>query len=274
MSPSRHLRGRWATLALFASLPLLAIIGLGVFLSWNAVSVAGEVGYRKLFSSDWAPLQGEYGLGKLIMGTLISALLALLIAAPVGICASIYLAFHAGRRVRKLVDATVALLGGLPSVIIGLWGLTWVVPIFGNTLASAMIVLALMIVPTLCLLAGAALRQVPGDLIEATRALGVGEGAVTKVALRHARWGVYGAIVLSTSRALGEAVAVSMVAGNVVSWPALAEPVATLPATLIVEFEGAAGTHRDALYLLAFVVMFIIAVMSLFGRFAQRRVDP
>jgi phosphate transport system permease protein len=94
---------------------------------------------------------------------------------------------------------------------------------------------------------------------------------VSRVAFHHARWGILGAVVLGTSRALGEAVAVSMVAGNVVSWPGLTRPIATLTTTLIVELDSAAGLHRNALYLLACIVLFAISALSIFGRAAQRR---
>jgi phosphate transport system permease protein len=128
-----------------------------------------------------------------------------------------------------------------------------------------------MITPTIALLSCAALRLVPSDLLETTRALGVDEGVVTRVAFHHARWGILSAVVLGTSRALGEAVAVSMVAGNVASWPALTRPITTLTTTLIVEFDSASGLHRDALFLLAAIVLLAVCVLSLLGRSAQRK---
>lgn len=94
---------------------------------------------------------------------------------------------------------------------------------------------------------------------------------MVSVVFQHARWGIFGAAILAAARGLGEAVAVSMVAGNVPTWPSLPGPIATLTTTLIVEFEGAAGLHRNALYLLACLVLVLIGGVSLIGRMMQRR---
>jgi len=251
--------------------PVLAILALAIFLFWNAAGASGQIGLRELAATEWSPQQGRYGVALLLTGTLAVTALALFLAVPVALCAAGYLALSAGGKVRAAANAAIGLLGGIPSVVIGLWAMTWVVPVFGNSWISASVALALMIVPTITLLSGAALRLVPADLLEASRALGMSEGIVARVAFHHARWGIFGAIVLGTSRALGEAVAVSMVAGNVVSWPSLTRPIATLTTTLIVELDGAAGLHRNALYLLAFIVLLSISALSIFGRAAQRK---
>jgi len=192
-------------------------------------------------------------------------------ALPVGLAAALYLTLYAGPRVRAVADAMVAVLGSVPSVVLGLWGMTWIVPAVGNSLAAASLVLALMITPTFTLLASAALRQVPADLVEAVRALGVGEDVAAGVVVRHASWGIFGAANLAATRGLGEAVAVSMVAGNVGAFPTLGGPIATLTTTLIVEFDGATGLHRSTLHLGALLVMALIAAVSLAGRAMQRK---
>ena len=252
-------------------LPVLAIFALAIFLFWNAAGAAVQIGPREFAAAEWLPQQGRYGVARLLTGTLAVTALALCLAVPVALSAAGYLSLYAGRKLRAAANAAIGLLGGIPSVVIGLWGMTWIVPLFGNSWISASAVLALMIAPTITLLSGAALRLVPADLLEASRALGVGEAIVSRVAFHHARWGILGAVVLGTSRALGEAVAVSMVAGNVVSWPSLTRPIATLTTTLIVELDSAAGLHRDALYLLACIVLIAISALSVFGRAAQRK---
>ena len=251
--------------------PILAILALAIFLFWNAAGASIQIGLPALTGTEWSPLQGRYGVALLLTGTLAVTALALCLAMPVALAAAGYLALYAGGRVRATANAAIGLLGGIPSVVIGLWAMTWIVPLFGNSWISASAVLALMIVPTITLLSGAALRLVPADLLEASRALGMSEGIVARVAFHHARWGILGAVILGTSRALGEAVAVSMVAGNVASWPSLTRPIATLTTTLIVELDGAAGLHRDALYLLACIVLLVISALSVFGRAAQRK---
>ena len=262
----------WAGAVGLGLVPILAIFALAIFLFWNAATASAQIGLRELATTKWAPLQGRYGVALLLAGTLAVTTLALCLAVPIALSAAGYLALCAGEKVRAAASAAIGLLGGIPSVVIGLWAMTWIVPLFGNSWISASVVLAMMIVPTITLLSGAALRLVPADLLEASRALGVSEGVVTRVAFHHARWGILSAVVLGTSRALGEAVALSMVAGNVASWPALTRPIATLTTTLIVELDAAAGLHRDALYLLACIVLVSISALSVFGRAAQRRV--
>jgi len=266
-------RARWfwtGTIGLGA-LPILAIFALAIFLFWNATAAAGQIGLRELATTEWLPQQSRYGVARLLIGTLAVTALALCLAVPVTLFSAGYLSLYARRKVRAAANAVIGLLGGIPSVVIGLWAMTWIVPLFGNSWISASLVLALMIAPTITLLSGAALRLVPADLLEASRALGVDEAIVSRVAFHHARRGILGAVVLGTSRALGEAVAVSMVAGNVVSWPNLTRPIATLTTTLIIELDSAAGLHRDALYLIACIVLIAISALSVFGRAAQRR---
>ena len=259
----------WAGTAGLGLVPIAAIFALVVFLFLNGIGAATQIGLRGLMTTQWAPGQGRYGVAFLLAGTSVVTILALCLALPVALSAANYLALSAGRKVRAAANVSIGILGGIPSVVIGLWAMTWIVPLGGNSWLSASLVLALMILPTITLLSGAALRLVPVDLLEASRALGVSEAVVSRVAFHHARWGILGAVVLGVSRALGEAVAVSMVAGNVVSWPALTRPIATLTTTLIVELEGAAGLHRDALYLLACIVLLAISMLSVFGRAAQ-----
>ncbi|RMH17778.1 MAG: ABC transporter permease subunit [Acidobacteria bacterium] len=271
MFRSADARLGWGLTAALGLLPPIAVVALGGFMLASALTALRQVPIAELASATWSPLAGRFGLLPLILGTATSTVLALLLAVPLGLAAALYLALYAGPRTRAAADAAVALLGGMPSVVIGLWGMTWIVPATGNSLAAAVLVLALMITPTFTLLAGAALRQVPASLVEAARALGLGEDVAAALVVRHARWGILGAATLAATRGLGEAVAVSMVAGNVGNLPSLLGPVATLTTTLIVEFDGATGVHRSALYLAAAVVMALIAAVSLAGRSLQRR---
>ena len=265
---------RWTVLALIGAVPLLAIAALGAFLLWQGTDALGHLASAVFTEHDWLPVKGAFGITALLLGTTATSLLALGLALPIGLGAAIYLAQHAPPRLRALGDAAVGLLGGMPSVIIGLWGMTWITPVFGNTLTSAFLVLAVMITPTLTLLAGSALRQVPAEVAETARALGAGENLVTWVLVRHAWRGLAGASILAVSRALGEAVALSMVAGNIPALPRLDGPISTLTTTLIIEFEGSVGDHRAALYLLAFMVMLLIAAFSLAGRYTHVEERP
>ena len=262
----------WGVTVLLGLLPPLAVVALAGYLAYHSIEAVKAIAIHDLLSTTWLPLNRQFGLLPLLLATLVTTLLALAVAIPVGLLAALYLALSAGHRSRAVADSAVALLGSMPSVVIGLWGMTWVVPHFGNSMASAVLVLAMMITPTFTLLAGAALRQVPAEHVETARALGVSEDMVALVVARHAAWGLVGAATLAATRGLGEAVAVSMVAGNVGRLPwHLREGISTLTTTLILELDGATGLHRSALHLGTLVAVALIAAVSLAGRAWQRR---
>lgn len=255
--------GRWAALGALGTGPLWAGLALAAFLGLAGGRALVALGWS-LGGWHWAPHSGNFGVWSLAAGTAVAGLLALALALPVGLAAAVYLALYAGTGVRRFCDAVIGLLGSMPSVVIGLWGMTWIVPRLGNSLASAALVLAVMITPTFALLAGAALRQVPAKLVETSRALPIGEAAVTGVLLAWARRGVLAAALLATSRAVGEAVAISMVAGNVPNWPgSLARPISTLTTTLVVDYDGSSGAHRQALFFLAALTVGLVAAANL-----------
>lgn len=265
-SPCRNEPVAWALTGLAGIVPPLTVLALAVFLLLESGKALAGIPAASFFGQTWAPLEGQFGLLPIVAGTFASTALALLIAVPIGLAAALHLSLYANRKFKLIGDTSVALLGGLPSVVIGLWGMNWIVPLAGNSLGAATLVLALMITPTFTLLAGAAIRQVPADVLETVHSLGVSEAVTVRTIVRHARWGIAGAAILAACRGIGEAIAVSMVAGNVAQWPGLTEPVATLTTTLIVEFDPASGLHRDALYLLAALTMGVIVVVSIAGR--------
>lgn len=263
---------RWGGIAAMGSLPLLALAALGSVLTIYGLAAVPEVLPSAFREATWLPAQSHFGIIYLLLGTFATTLIALALSLPLGFGAAIHLALYASPRQRHIAGAAIALLGSMPSVIIGLWGMTWITPVFGNSLISASLVLSLMITPTFCLLACSAFRQVPADVPETVRSLGLSEFQVLRVMLRHARLSVLGALILATSRALGEAVALSMVAGNVPQMPNLAGPVGTLTTTLIVEYDGSVDTHRAALYLLAVIVMGLIGTLSFCSRYTKPKV--
>lgn len=262
----RNERFWWTATAIAGILPLLMVVLLGAYLLFHAAAAIWNISLQEFMTATWQPIGGRFGVLPLLSGTLAVTVMALLIAVPVGLCSAVYLAMFAGLRMRRVADTATGILGALPSVVIGLWGMTWLVPLFGNSLTSASLVAAMMIVPTFTLLSGAALRQVPASVDETVRALGVGDAVRTMVLLRHARRGIFRALTLATSRALGEAVAVYLVAGNIPAWPLPTGPVSTLTSTVISELDAAAGLHRSALHVLGLLVVVLIAVVSIAGR--------
>lgn len=246
---------------------------VALFLLLRALGLCYEGALGSLFDHAWFPGEGRLGILPLILGSTGAALLGLTIAAPLGLGTAIWLRFYARRRAANACEAALGVLAGTPSVVFGLFGTYWVLPVLGalhggegrtGSLLAAGIVLAMMIVPSFAVFALAALRQVPDGLLRDGAALGLSRAAVIRsLALRAARPGLIGAATLALARALGEALAVEMVAGNVPNLPtSLLQPVRTLTATLVQEFEYARGVHADALHLVALTVVALAALLT------------
>ncbi|MCC6481775.1 MAG: phosphate ABC transporter permease subunit PstC [Sphingomonadaceae bacterium] len=258
-SLSRRNADRWlapplAVLTAGAALILLLVL---VFLLREAWPLLDGGGWRSLvLDESWYPLEGRFGLMPMVWATLAAALGAVLLAAPLGLAGAIFQCFYAPPAIAGLYRAMMALLAGIPSVVYGLWGLTVLVPLIarwqppGASLLTAILVLALMILPTVALTSNSALRAVPPPLLHGGAALGLTrKGVIMGVAVPAARSGIVGGILLATARALGETMAVLMVAGNVVQNPAgLLEPVRVLTANIALEMAYATGAHRAGLF--------------------------
>ncbi|WP_461534998.1 PstC family ABC transporter permease [Spongorhabdus nitratireducens] len=253
-------------LASLAAVPPLMVVLLGMYLVVCSISALLQIPVAELFAVQWQPSGDSYGVLLLLTGTVTVTLMALVLTLLIGLSTSLYLTLYARPKMLQVANTALGTLGSLPSVVIGLWAMTWVVPLFGNSLSSAAITAALMIVPTFTLLCISALKQVPANLDENVRALGCSDRIRALVILQHARQGVIRALVLAASRALGEAVAIYLVAGNIAQWPELFGPIATLTTTLIGELDVATGAHRGALHILALLIMLLITLVSLFCR--------
>lgn len=217
-----------------------------------------------LATTRWFPVEGSFGLVPLVVGSLSVALGGLLVALPLGIGTAITLHFYLRGRRQQVLEATLGVLGGIPSVVFGLFGTFWLVPRLGASLASGALVLAAMLTPTLALLALAGFRQLPEGLVPDGLRLGLSrEQVILRLALRAARPALFGAAVLALARALGEALAVEMVCGNVPGLPSgLTAPVRTLTTTLVQEFEYAQPVHASALHLVALTIVLLAALTS------------
>lgn len=255
----------WRLVAFGGLLALAPAPAIALFLLARALGVtASEGGASSLLGLDWLPAEQLFGLTPLVFGTLSSSLLALALALPIGLGCAIHISFFAGPRVARLAAAVLGVLGGMPSVVIGLFGTLWLVPLWGPSLGTAALVLAAMITPTFALLAGAAFDELPPSLVTEGLALGVPRGGVVRsLVLPAARRALLAAASLSLGRALGEALAVEMVCGNVAGFPtSLSDPVRTLTTTLVQEFEYAEGPHAAALSAVALCVVVLAALAS------------
>ena len=251
-----------------AALLLILII---VFLTYEAWPVIqGGLWTQFLNSDGWYPLEKKLGLLPMLWATLAVSIGALILAFPFGLGSAIFIEYYAPRFIGKPFSSVVTLLAGIPSVVFGLWGLTELVPLINNvhppgaSLLTAILVLTLMILPTITLTSRSALSSLPTHLLQNSAALALSKksmiiGVLVPAALR----GIAGGVLLALVRALGETMAVLMVAGNVVQTPSsLFDPVRVLTANIALEMAYATDNHRAALFasgLLLMILVFCIA---------------
>ena len=266
-----------SAMAVLSALILLLVLGFLIAESWPVLSDSGWAAF--LMDESWYPLEGMFGVMPMLWSSLAIMAGAVLLALPLGLASALFERFYAPAWGGKAYRLGLSLLAGIPSVVYGLWGLTVLVPLIarlhppGASLLAAMLVMALMILPTLALTSSAALAQVPSDLLAGADALGMTrQGKLLGVVLPAARGGIFGGLLLAIARALGETMVVLMVAGNVVQNPhGLFEPVRTLTANIALEMAYADGTHRAGLFasgLLLTLLVLLLAWMA--ARILQR----
>jgi phosphate transport system permease protein len=262
--PARIILG---LLAYTALLVLALVIGF-LLLEAQPVLQWGLI-WQFFTQAAWFPLEQRFGLMPMLAASLLATLGAVVLAAPLGVAVAIAGQFLVGARLAKLLAVAMGLLAGIPSVVFGLWGLTVLVPLIaawqapGTSVLAAIVVLSLMIIPTVALTSSAALAAVPASLLQGAAALGLSQSAmVLGVALPAARKGVVSGILLAVARALGETMAVLMVAGNVVQTPgSLFDSVRVLTANIALEMSYASGDHRAALFVSGLAL--VLAVLAL-----------
>ena len=245
---------------------------------------------RLVFSSEWRPLSGKFGLLPFITGTLWVTGGAVAIAVPLSLLAAIYLSEYAHRRVREWTKPLIDLLSGIPSVVYGVWGVLVVVPIIKDHLAPAVgsfstgycvlagsIVLAVMITPIIMHVSIEVLRTVPRELRDASLALGATRWQGIKHAvLRRAAPGVTAATVLGLSRAFGETMAVLMVVGNVARTPSsLLDPAYPLPALIANNYGEMMSVplYDSALLLACLVLLLVVLAFNIASRVVLVRME-
>ena len=257
--------------AVFFAAALTSILAVGLiclFLFVNGIPAMGKIGvFDFLLGKEWSPSDTPplFGIFPMIMGSLYITAGAILIGVPIGTLTAIFLARSCPERLYKLIKPGVDLLAGIPSVVYGFFGIAVIIPLTGNSILSACILLGIMILPTIISIAESALRAVPNHYYEGALALGAGHyRSVFRIVLPAAKSGIFAAVVLGVGRAIGETMAVIMVAGNQARMPvSLFKGVRTLTANIVIEMGYAAELHREALIATGVVLFVFILIINL-----------
>ncbi len=257
--------------ALCACVCILAVIVICIFLFGNAIPTILNIGATEfLLGKLWQPLNEVFGIFPMIVGSLYVTGLAILWGVPLGILCAIYLAYFAKKR--AFLTALIELMAGIPSIVYGFFGLIVIVPFFarifetsGKGLLSASAILAMMILPTIILVSKNSIEAVSKSYFEGALALGASkERAVFFVVLKDAKSGILASVILGVGRAIGEAMAVIVIAGNQPAIPTqITDGVRTLTTNIVLELGYASGIHRDALIASSAVLFVFILMINL-----------
>ena len=256
-------------LAALAGAITLLIVAFLILEAWPALQTPGLSHF--LIDTSWFPASStpQFNLVPMVAGTLAATLGAMLLATPLGIAAALFSRFYAPPAVAIWFRRLLELLAGIPSVVYGFWGLVVLTPLIrqwappGQSLLAAILILSLMVLPTIALLSETALRSVPRAYLQGAAALGLSRWATIRgVALPAARSGIMSSILLAAGRAIGETMAVLMVAGNIVKVPdSLFAPVRTLTANIALELGYALDGHRAALFVSGLILLALIVLL-------------
>ena len=273
---------------------VLAVALICVFLFANGIPAMKEIGFGKFLTGEiWKPNNDIYGILPMIVGSLYVTAGAIVFGVPIGILTAAFMAFYCPKQIYKPLKTAKELLAGIPSVVYGFFGLVVLVPLIrnigrslkemgilrsagnGSSILTASLLLGMMILPTIIGLTESSLRAVPSQYYEGAVALGAThERAIFKVVLPAAKSGVVAAIVLGVGRAIGETMAVIMVAGNQARMPAgIFKGVRTLTANIVIEMGYAAGLHREALIATGVVLFVFILIINFCVALLNRRND-
>jgi phosphate ABC transporter permease protein PstC len=266
-------------LAAFSAISALAVITVFIFAEGTPIMFRQGVG-RFLFGQDWYPSQKSFGLLPMIVGSLMVTGGALLIGVPFGLACAVFLTEFSSKRMRDILKPLIELLAGIPSVVYGFIGVVVLVPFIRQTLGgpglsvlAASIVLGIMILPTVISISIDALQALPPSYREGALAMGATRWqAVRLVLLPSARSGIVASIILGMGRAIGETMAVIMVAGNAAAVPnSPLAPVRTLTSNIALEMSYASGEHREALFATGVILFIIIMALNTLANLSSAR---
>ena len=266
-----------------AALSILAVGLICVFLFANGVPAIAEIGvFDFLLGQKWRPSNNIYGIFPMIIGSIYVTAGAVIIGVPLGILCAVFLAWFCPKKLYKIVKPAVELLAGIPSIVYGFFGLVVLVPIMqtlfggsGKGVLTASILLGIMILPTIIGVAESSIRAVPSSYYEGSLGLGAThERSVFFAVLPAAKQGILAGVILGVGRAIGETMAVVMIAGNQTVVPgSVFSGVRTMTANIVMEMGYAADLHRQALLGTAVVLFVFILLINLCFSALKRRAD-
>ena len=264
----------WEIIFLIAAgFSILAVLLICLFLFANGIPAMHKIGLTNfMFGTKWKPGNDLYGIFPMIAGSLYVTAGAILTGVPVGLMTAIFLSKFCPKWLHKMLKPAIDLLAGIPSVVYGFFGLMVIVPFVrnvfggnGSSILTASLLLGMMILPTIISVSETALNAVPQNYYEGSRALGAThERSVFLTMLPAAKSGIMAGIILGVGRAVGETMAVIMVAGNQAILPrSLVKGIRTLTANIVLEMGYAADLHRDALIATSVILFIFILIINL-----------
>jgi len=271
---------KWVLVA-FALSSLLFLFLIFIFILAEGLPLFLKVGVNKIiFGMKWAPTKGHFGIFPMIISSFLVTVGALIVGAPLGLSCAIYLSEYAGKRARMLLKPAIELLAGIPSVVFGFLGVIYIVPLVRNylggsgfSLISTSLVLGVMILPTIISISFDALVSVPRTYREGSAAMGATKWqTIYKVIIPTAKSGILASFILGMGRAIGETMAVIMIAGNALKIPtSILDPLRTLTGNIALELAYATGDHRLGLFSTGVVLMLIIMILNYIANFGIKR---
>lgn len=264
-----------------ASISILAVALICIFIFINGIPAMAEVGiFRFLSGTQWKPSNDIYGIFPMILGSLYVTAGAIIIGVPIGILTAVFMARFCPQKLYRIIKPSVDLLAGIPSVVYGFFGLMVIVPFIrdylggsGSSMLAASVILGIMILPTIVNVSEAAIRAVPESYYEGSLALGAThERSVFFTVVPAAKSGIMAGVILGVGRAIGETMAVVMVAGNQAVIPSgILKGLRTLTANIVLEMGYAADLHRGALIATAAILFVFILIINLTFSLIKRR---
>lgn len=258
---------------LCACISIIAVIIICLFIFANGVPAVGEIGFFDfIFGTHWKPSSGEFGIFPMIVASVYVTGGAIIIGVPIGLLTAVFLAKYCPKKLYKVIKPLINLLASIPSIVYGFFCLVVVVPIIqeltntsGKGILTASILLGIMILPTIINTSESSIRAVPDMYYEGALALGATkERSIFKTVIPAAKSGIMSGIILGIGRAIGETMAVVMIAGNTPIMPkGITSSVRTLTSNIVMEMAYSSGLHQKALIATAMVLFVFILIINI-----------